>query len=236
MAQLLGIPVEHIELRWFEGAGGYGRNGFDHVNADAALMSQAVGRPVRVQWMRWDEHGWEPKGPAIVQDLGGAIDANGQVTAWRHHMWIPTTGDTHLIAAELSGKPDIVGTTGRGRPNVTYAYTFPNADVACHGEGRVALLTAWLRSPAQFETTFAMELFMDELAAVARQDSSRLPPRPPYRSARNRRPQGCRGDLWVAEPAGWNWTDGGWEAGKGKRCGVGQSRRRTCGDDPRPHR
>ena len=92
MAQLLGIPVEHIELRWFEGAGGYGRNGFDHVNADAALMSQAVGRPVRVQWMRWDEHGWEPKGPAIVQDLEGAIDANGQVTAWRHHMWIPTTG------------------------------------------------------------------------------------------------------------------------------------------------
>ena len=141
MAQLLGIPKEHIELRWFEGAGGYGRNGFDHVNADAALMSQAVGRPVRVQWMRWDEHGWEPKGPAIIQDLEGGLDANGQVTAWRHHMWISTLGDTRLIAAELIGKPDIVGTTGRGRPNVTYAYTFPNADVVCHGEGRVALLT-----------------------------------------------------------------------------------------------
>ncbi|MGH6678343.1 MAG: molybdopterin cofactor-binding domain-containing protein, partial [Bradyrhizobium sp.] len=53
MAQLLGIAVERVELRWFEGAGGYGRNGFDHVNADAALMSQAVGRPVRVQSMRW---------------------------------------------------------------------------------------------------------------------------------------------------------------------------------------
>jgi nicotinate dehydrogenase subunit B len=169
MAELLGIPVEHIELRWFEGAGGYGRNGFDHVNADAALMSQAVGRPVRVQWMRWDEHGWEPKGPAIVQDLEGGLDANGQVTAWRHHMWIPTTGDTHLIAAELSGKPDN-GKTGLGKPNVTYAYTFANADVACHGEGRVGLLTAWLRSPAQFETTFAMESFIDELAAAARQD------------------------------------------------------------------
>jgi nicotinate dehydrogenase subunit B len=170
MAQLLGIPVERIELRWFEGAGGYGRNGFDHVNADAALMAQAVSRPVRVQWMRWDEHGWEPKGPAIVQDLEGALDTNGQVTAWRHHMWIPTTGDTHLIAAQLSGKPDIVGKTGRGRPAVTYAYTFPNADVACHGEEQVGLLTAWLRSPAQFETTFAMESFMDELAAAAGQD------------------------------------------------------------------
>ena len=170
MAQLLGIQVERIELRWFEGAGGYGRNGFDHVNADAALMSQAVGRPVRVQWMRWDEHGWEPKGPAIIQDLEGGLDATGQITAWRHHMWIPTTGDTHLIAAELIGKPDVVGRTGQGRPNVTYAYTFPNADVACHGEGRVALLTAWLRSPAQFETTFAMESFIDELAAAAGQD------------------------------------------------------------------
>jgi nicotinate dehydrogenase subunit B len=170
MAQFLGIPVERIELRWFEGAGGYGRNGFDHVIADAALMSQAVGQPVRVQWMRWDEHGWEPKGPAIIQDLAGAVDAEGRVTAWRHHMWIPTTGDTHLIAAALVGKPDIVGRTGRGRPAVTYAYTFPNADVACHGEGRVGLLTAWLRSPAQFETTFAMESFMDELAASAGQD------------------------------------------------------------------
>ncbi|MBO0739196.1 MAG: xanthine dehydrogenase family protein molybdopterin-binding subunit, partial [Alphaproteobacteria bacterium] len=170
MAQLLNIPAERIELRWFEGAGGYGRNGFDHVNADAALLSQAVGRPVRVQWMRWDEHGWEPKGPAIVQDLEGALDASGQVTAWRHHMWIPTTSDKDLIAAELIGEPGILGKTGRGRPAVTYAYTFPNADVACHGEGRVGLLTAWLRSPAQFETTFAMESFMDELAAAAGQD------------------------------------------------------------------
>jgi CO/xanthine dehydrogenase Mo-binding subunit len=170
MAALLGIPAERIELRWFEGAGAYGRNGFEHVVADAAVMSQAVGRPVRVQWMRWDEHGWEPKGPAIVQDLAGALDANGHVTAWRHHMWIPTTGDTHLIAADLIGEPDVVGHTGHGVPAVTYAYTFDNADVACHGEGRVALLTAWLRSPAQFETTFAMEAFIDELAAAAGQD------------------------------------------------------------------
>ncbi|HTU54400.1 MAG TPA: molybdopterin cofactor-binding domain-containing protein [Acetobacteraceae bacterium] len=170
MAVLLGIPAERIELRWFEGAGAYGRNGFEHVVADAALMSQAVARPVRVQWMRWDEHGWEPKGPAIVQDLTGALDEEGHVTSWRHHMWIPTTGDTHLIAAELIGEPDIVGRTGQGQPAVTYAYTFANADVACHGEGRVALLTAWLRSPAQFETTFAMESFMDELAAAAEQD------------------------------------------------------------------
>lgn len=170
LATMLGIPLHNTELRWFEASGGYGRNGLDHVVADAAVMSQAVGRPVRVQWMRWDEHGWEPKGPPIVQDLLGALDDDGRVIAWRHQMWIPTTSDTHLIAAALIGKPDVTGQTGLGHPAITYAYTFANADVACHGEGRVGLLTAWLRSPAQFETTFAMESFIDELAATAGQD------------------------------------------------------------------
>lgn len=169
MAKLLGMNVEHIELRWYEAAGAYGRNGLEHVIADAALMSQAVGHPVRVQWMRWDEHAWEPKGPPIVQDLVGAVDDAGNVVAWQHHMWIPTFLDSHLIAAELIGRPD-VGSTGVGQPAIKYAYTFDNADVACHGEARVGLLTAWLRSPAQFETTFAMESFVDELAAATGQD------------------------------------------------------------------
>src|SRR6185437_1573608 len=147
-----------------------GRNGLEQVVADAAIMSQAVHRPVRVQWMRWDEHGWEPKGPPLVQDLQGALDDQGRVVAWQHHAWVPTFEDTHLIAAALIGRPDVTGTTGTGEPAIAYAYTFENADVAFHGEGRVGLMTSWLRSPAQFETTFAMESFIDELAAAARQD------------------------------------------------------------------
>jgi len=125
---------------------------------------------VRVQWMRWDEHGWEPKGPPLVQDLQGALDDQGRVVVWQHHAWVPTVEDTHLIAAALIGRPDVTGTTGTGEPAVSYAYTFENADVAFHAEGRVGLMTSWLRSPAQFEATFAMESFIDELAAVARQD------------------------------------------------------------------
>jgi CO/xanthine dehydrogenase Mo-binding subunit len=169
-AKLLGIPADRVELIWYGAPGAYGRNGLDHAIADAAIMSQAVGRPVRVQWMRWDEHGWEPKGPAIVQDLEGAVDAQGKVVAWRHHMWLPTSMDTRLIAAALIGKPDIVGSVGMGTPAITYAYQFPNTDVADHAEGKVALLTAWLRSPAQFETTYAMEAFIDEMAAETGQD------------------------------------------------------------------
>jgi CO/xanthine dehydrogenase Mo-binding subunit len=170
MAKLLGMKPDQIELRWFEAAGAYGRNGLEHVVADAALMSQAVGRPVRVQWMRWDEHGWEPKGPPIAQDLEASIDAKGNVTAWRHRMWIPTFLDTTLIAAELIGRPDLVGAVGHGLPAITYAYQFENAEVSSHGDGKVALRTAWLRSPAQYETTFAMESFIDELAAATGQD------------------------------------------------------------------
>ncbi|HKJ95278.1 MAG TPA: molybdopterin cofactor-binding domain-containing protein, partial [Gammaproteobacteria bacterium] len=169
MANLLDVPEENVELRWYEASGAYGRNGAEHVIGDAAIMSRAVGKPVRVQWMRWDEHAWEPKGPPIAQDMTGAMDEQGNVIAWRHHMWIPTFLDNHLVPAKLIGRDDM-GRTGLGRPAITYAYTFANADVACHGEGRVGLLTAWLRSPAQFETTFAMEAFVDELAAATGQD------------------------------------------------------------------
>ena len=170
MAKLLGVPLDGIEVRWFEASGAYGRNGLEHVVADAGIMSQAVGRPVRVQWMRWDEHGWEPKEPPIVQDLQAALDDTGRVIAWQHHMWIPTTADTHLIAAALIGRPEATGHIGSTGVPIKYAYNFDNADVAAHDEGRVALLTAWLRSPAQFETTFAMESFIDELAVAAKKD------------------------------------------------------------------
>ena len=54
------------------------------------------------------------EGPAIVQDLLGALDKDGRVVAWRHHMWVPTINDTHLIATALIGKPDITGATGTG--------------------------------------------------------------------------------------------------------------------------
>jgi len=105
-----------------------------------------------------------------VQDLRGALDGAGRVIAWQHEVWLPTFTDTHLIAAALIGKPNVTGTTGTGQPAIGYAYTFENADVTFHGEGRVGLMTSWLRSPAQFETTFAMESFIDELAAAAHRD------------------------------------------------------------------
>ena len=168
LAELLGLPVDKVEVRWVEAAGQYGRNGLEHVMADAAIMSRAAGRPVRVQWMRWDSHGWDPKEPAIVQELEGALDAHGVVTAWRHHMWVPTLSDTRLLPSELIGKP--VGKQNLGSAAIGYEYTFDNADVSSHNESRVGVITAWMRAPGQYETTFAMEAFIDEMAAAAKQD------------------------------------------------------------------
>lgn len=168
LAELLGFSADKVEVRWVEASGQYGRNGLEHVMADAAIMSRAVGRPVRVQWMRWNSHGWDPKEPPIVQDLEGALDAQGNVTAWRHHMWVPTFSNTRLLASELIGKP--VGAENLGNAAIGYEYTFDNADVSSHNESRVGVITAWMRAPGQFETTFAMEAFIDELAAAAKQD------------------------------------------------------------------
>ncbi len=90
LAKLLNRPAERIHLVFAEGAGCYGHNGADDVAADAALLSRAVGRPVRVQWMRHDEHAWEPKGPAMVMQARGAVDGNGRAVAWEYEVWSPT--------------------------------------------------------------------------------------------------------------------------------------------------
>jgi CO/xanthine dehydrogenase Mo-binding subunit len=76
LAQLLDLPKNVVRVVWVEASGCYGHNGADDVAADAALLSRAVGRPVRVQWMRHDEHGWEPKGPAMIMDVRGGLVIN----------------------------------------------------------------------------------------------------------------------------------------------------------------
>jgi hypothetical protein len=137
-------------------------------------MSKLAGRPVRLQWMRWDEHGWDPKGPATVQDLVGGIDAKGNLLAWHHEAWIPSMGDMLFIGTLLAGNP--VGLPpSQGGWDGPLLYNFPNYEQISHGEADIAklggnglgIISAWLRSPAQYQITFAMEAFMDELAAAA---------------------------------------------------------------------
>ncbi len=77
LAELLGLDASAIRVTYVEASGCYGHNGADDVAADAALLSKAMGKPVRVQWMRQDEHGWEPLGPAMVHQMTGGLDSSG---------------------------------------------------------------------------------------------------------------------------------------------------------------
>jgi len=104
VAKLLDIPAANVHVMNVEASGCYGHNGADLVTLDAALMSQLTGKPVRVQFMRHDEHGWEPKGPAMVQDFRGGLDADGNVVAYSHVAWIPPHFDGVYLTGELIGK------------------------------------------------------------------------------------------------------------------------------------
>src|ERR1051326_3877097 len=86
---MFSIPPEKMRVVYLDGYGSYGTNGNDDAAADALLLSRAVRQPVRVQWSRQDELGWDPKGPAQLLELRGGIDSDGRITAWETHMWLP---------------------------------------------------------------------------------------------------------------------------------------------------
>src|SRR5207245_8933453 len=88
LAAMMNMPVENVRCIYLEGSGCYGRNGHEDAAGDAALLARAVGRPVRVQWMRADEHGWDPKGPPTLIDLRAALDASNEVIAWDSEVFL----------------------------------------------------------------------------------------------------------------------------------------------------
>ena len=117
VADMLGLPEKNVRVIYRESAGCYGRLSPDDVPQDAALMSRAVGKPVRVQWSREDEHGWEPKGPAQLMTAKAGVDAQGNLVAWdfldRSFPWT-TTGMVLLASRQIGMKPK-----AQGNPNGT---------------------------------------------------------------------------------------------------------------------
>jgi len=173
VGKLLNIPADNVHVINVEASGCYGRNGADDVTTDAALMSQLVGKPVRVQYMRQDEHRWEPKGPAMVQDFQGGVDTDGNVVAYGHTGWTPPHFDTVNLTGSLVGIP--IGFPLPGNvPNwaTDLLYSFPNVSIIENEQGEFAsgIRTAYLRGPAWFQYVFAKESFADELAAAAHRD------------------------------------------------------------------
>ena len=175
LATMFGLPVDNVRCIYLEGSGCYGRNGHEDAAADAALLAKAVGRPVRVQWSRADEHGWDPKGPPTLIDIRAAVDGSGGVTAWESEFFIPqqTANGFHvpLVAATLTGMPaDDHIAPGNIFQNSAIPYKFANVKTVCRRLETTPFRPSWIRTPGRMQNTYGNECFMDELAVVANAD------------------------------------------------------------------
>jgi nicotinate dehydrogenase subunit B len=185
LAPVLGVKESEITVIHMDGAGCYGHNGADDAALDAALLARAVpGRPVRVQWMREDEFGWEPYGPAMVVRLKAALDAKGDIVSWTEDIWSNShstrpngLGGINLLAAwhlaqphkpSPPRNPPLPG--GGSHRNAIPLYEFPNQRVTNRLVKRMPVRVSALRALGATANIFAIESFMDELAAAAGAD------------------------------------------------------------------
>ncbi len=198
-AVLLGLKPENVHVIFRRGSGCYGLNAADTVTFDAALLSQAVGKPVRVQLTRKEEMAWgENYGFAFVMDERAGLDGDGNIVAWDHESWSAVLGNRpgyatpgNVITGSLAGfspepfmarspapEPRAYSNNSNGVPS----YVAGNVDGAAKGTGKITseralthnipspFFTGPLRSPARLQNTFAHECFMDEVAARVKAD------------------------------------------------------------------
>jgi nicotinate dehydrogenase subunit B len=175
LAEMFAMPVDNVRCIYLEGSGCYGRNGHEDAAADAAMLAKAVSRPVRVQWSRADEHGWDPKGPPTLIDLRAALDGAGTVTAWESEFFIPQQTDKSfmvpLVPATLAGLPAKADVApGNIFQNSNIPYKFANVKAVCHRLETTPFRPSWIRTPGRMQNTYANECFLDELAAAANAD------------------------------------------------------------------
>ncbi len=174
IANMLGLQPDDVRCIYIEGSGCYGRNGHEDAAADAALLAKETGLPVRVQWMREDEHGWDPKGPPTLFDFRAALGDKGAVHAWESQVFIPDRPKdiaVTLLPAELAGLPRDEAHPGNIHQSLAIPYTFPNVKATAHWLAETPFRPSWIRTPGRMQNTFANESFVDELAAVAGVDT-----------------------------------------------------------------
>lgn len=177
LAQMFSMSPDDVRCVYIEGSGCYGRNGHEDAAADSALLAKEVGKPVRVQWSRADEHGWDPKGPPTLIDLRAMLDASGNVTAWESEFFIPQGAGkaVELVAAGLADMPTTHDLNPGGITNDSaISYKFPNIKTVCHRLETTPLRPSWIRTPGRMQNTFANECFFDEIAAAAKVDPLEL--------------------------------------------------------------
>ena len=169
LAKIFGMPPQNLRIIFVDGSGSYGGNGNDDAAADAFLLSRSVKRPVRVQWMRNDEHGWDPKGPSQYLALRGGLDAEGRIVSWETQMWLPKNlpGNRALLGVDGAG---ISQDHGQGAGLMTLngdpPYASSNTRVTIHYLANSTLRISNLRAPGKIANVFAVESFTDEMAAA----------------------------------------------------------------------
>src|SRR6266850_574056 len=201
-ARMLGVERDRVRVIYMDGSGSYGANGADDAAAEATLLSREVGRPVRVQWSRQEEHGLDPKGPAQLLELRAAVDKDGDIAAWETQAWLPISTanlpNIPLLAVDAAGLPQTQGrATGLIYQNVDPPYAMPNLNAVVHWVADAPLRTSPLRAPGKIANTFAVESFTDEIAALARVDPLE------FRLRRLSNPRGLEVLKRVAARMGW---------------------------------
>jgi CO/xanthine dehydrogenase Mo-binding subunit len=180
IAEMLGMPKDRVRCIHAEGSGCYGHNGADDAAADAALIaSHMPGKPIRVLWMREQEHMWEPFGPAMVSKARASLDAGGRIVDWDYGVWSNTHstrpgGAGALLAAQHGSKgfkpavpkPSITP-EGLGDRNAIPLYSFPNVHVVNHFLADMPVRVSAMRALGAYHNVFSLEGFMDELALAA---------------------------------------------------------------------
>jgi len=173
LAAMLSLKDEQVRCVYIDGAGCYGRNAHEDAAADAALLARAVGAPVRVQWMREDEHGWDPKGPPTLLDMRAGIDSSGKISAWESELFIPdgAAGLVALVGADHAGL-DSLGKLSPGGviQDLAIPYTIENVKTVAHRLASTPFKPSWIRSPGRMQNTFANESFFDEIVALQGMD------------------------------------------------------------------
>lgn len=232
---VFALPQESIVVEHVEGAGCYGHNGADDVGLEAALLARgAGGRPVRLAWSREDELAWAPFGAAQAIDLEADLDAQGEIVGWRHDVWgnghvsRPGRGTTPTLQAAwqiakpfprtVAANPPLAG-GGGGERNATPLYDFPGWQITSHRLLTMPIRTSALRTLGAFANVFAIESFMDELAAERGEDAVA------FRLRHLKDPRARDVIEAAAARAGWS----SWRKSEGKGHGIGFARYKGFG-------
>jgi nicotinate dehydrogenase subunit B len=177
IAKVADVPVERVTIEYHEGSGTFGRSCYDDAVEAAVIMSQAVGAPVRVQFMRADEHGWDNYGPAQIGAIRAGVNADGKLVGyeyrgWQHGWTIVETSEQLALGTPAA---DTTGPIAQevSPLNLGSMYEIPNRLLVNHRVPGVHgyLKASNLRSPLDITFSFASEQTIDELAQLAGADA-----------------------------------------------------------------